>query len=129
MTTEIIYKKESYQIMGTAFEVYKEKGSGFLEAVYQECLAIEFEDQGLPAIEKTQLNLHYKGRKLKQRYEPDFICFEQIIVEIKAVNTLTDKHRAQVINYLKATGKELGILVNFGHYPKVQYERFVNQAR
>ena len=129
MTTEIIYKKESYQIMGAAFEVYKEKGSGFLEAVYQECLAIEFEDQGLPAIEKTPLSLHYKGRKLKQRYEPDFICFEKIIVEIKAVSTLTDKHRAQVINYLKATGKELGILINFGHHPKVQYERFVNQTR
>ncbi|MFT5836849.1 MAG: GxxExxY protein [Candidatus Azotimanducaceae bacterium] len=119
MTTEIIYKEESYQIMGAAFEVYKEK----------ECLAIEFENQGIPSIEKSPLTLHYKGRKLKQQYEPDFVCFEQIEVEIKAVKSLTDKHRAQVINYLKATGKELGILINFGHYPKVQYERFTNQPR
>lgn len=128
MTTEIIYKKESYQIMGAAFEVYKEKDCGFLEAVYQECLAMEFEDQSIPAVEKSPLVLHYKGRELKQRYEPNFICLEKIIVEIKAISTLTDQHRAQVINYLKATGKVLGILINFGHYPKVQYERFVNQA-
>mgnify|MGYP000396400529 FL=1 len=98
MDEKIIHKKESYQIMGAAFEVYKDKGSGFLEAVFQECLAIEFEEQ-----------------------EIEF-------VEIKAVKTLSDEHRAQVINYLKATGKELGILINFGHYPKVQYERFVNQT-
>ncbi len=128
MSAEIIHKEESYRIMGAAFEVYKEKGCGFLEAVYQECLAIEFEDQNIPAIEKSPLALHYKGRKLKQRYEPDFICYEAIVVEIKAAKEVTDKHRSQVINYLKATGKELGILINFGHYPKVQYERFVNQC-
>lgn len=128
MNSEIIHKQESYKIMGAAFEVYKEKGSGFLEAVYQECLSIEFEDQDIAAIEKSPLALHYKGRKLKQRYEPDFMCFANIVVEIKAVKRLTDEHRAQVINYLKATGKELGILINFGHYPKVQYERFVNQS-
>lgn len=127
MDEKIIHKEESYHIMGAAFEVYKDKGSGFLEAVFQECLAIEFEERGIPFVEKPALELFYKGRRLKQGYEPDFVCFDKVIVEIKAVKTLSDEHRAQVINYLKATGKELGLLINFGHYPKVQYERFVNQ--
>lgn len=113
--------------MGAAFEVYNEKGNGFLEAVYQECLEMEFEDQGIPFQEKPPLTLFYKERPLKRKYEPDFLCFDKIIVEIKAVKNLTDEHRKQIINYLKSTGKELGLLINFGHYPKVQYERFVNQ--
>lgn len=127
MSTNVVYKDESYRIIGAAFEVYKNKGCGFLEAVYQECLAIELEDQSIPAVEKSPLRLEYKGRELKQKYEPDFLCFGKIVVEIKAVKSLSDEHRAQVINYLKATGMELGILINFGHFPKVQHERFVNQ--
>jgi GxxExxY protein len=127
MSTNIVYKDESYRIIGAAFEVYKDKGCGFLEAVYQECLAIELEDQSIPAVEKSPLRLEYKGRELKQKYEPDFLCFGKIVVEIKAVKSLSDEHRAQVVNYLKATGMELGILINFGHFPKVQHERFVNQ--
>lgn len=125
--SELIYKEESYQIMGAAFEVYKEKGNGFLEAVYQECLAMEFEDRSIPFEEKPPLTLYYKNRPLKQKYEPDFFCYGRIVVEIKAVKTLTDEHRKQIINYLKSTGKELGLLINFGHHPKVQYERYVNQ--
>ena len=127
MSTNIVYKDESYRIIGAAFEVYKDKGCGFLEAVYQECLAIELEDQSIPAVEKSPLRLEYKGRELKQKYEPDFLCFGKIVVEIKAVKSLIDEHRTQVVNYLKATGMELGILINFGHFPKVQHERFVNQ--
>jgi GxxExxY protein len=127
MSTNIVYKDESYRIIGAAFEVYKDKGCGFLEAVYQECLAIELEDQSIPAVEKSPLRLEYKGRELKQKYEPYFLCFGKIAVEIKAVKSLIDEHRAQVVNYLKATGMELGILINFGHFPKVQHERFVNQ--
>jgi GxxExxY protein len=127
MSTNIVYKDESYRIIGAAFEVYKDKGCGFLEAVYQECLAIELEDQSIPAVEKSPLRLEYKGRELKQKYEPDFLCFGKIVVEIKAVKSLSDEHRTQVVNYLKATGMELGILINFGHFPKVQHERFVNQ--
>lgn len=123
----VVFRDESYQIMGACFEVYKEKGNGFLEAVYQECLALELEEQRIPFHEKPRLQLEYKGRPLKQEYEPDFLCFDEIILEIKAVKELADEHRAQVINYLKATGKQLGLLVNFGHYPKVEYERFVNQ--
>ena len=128
MGTQIVFKEESYKIIGACFEVYKEKGNGFLEAVYQECLSIEFSEQGIPFVEKPGLRLDYKGRELRQTYEPDFLCFEEIIVEIKAVKRLADEHRAQVINYLKATGKQLGLLVNFGHYPKIEHERFVNQS-
>ena len=123
--TEIIYKEEAYKIMGACFEVYREKGCGFLEAVFQECLELEFTDQGIPFVAKPRLQLHYKGRPLKQTYEPDFVCFDQIIVEIKAVSALTDEHRAQVHNYLRATDQRLGLLVNFGHYPKVEWERIV----
>jgi GxxExxY protein len=127
MGTDILYKDESYRIIGACFEVYKEKGNGFLEAVYQECLAIEFAEQGIPFVEQSRLKLAYKGRTLRQYYEADFLCFDEIIVEIKAVKSLTDEHRAQVINYLKATDKQLGLLVNFGHYPKIEHERYLNQ--
>ncbi len=123
---EIVLKEESFRIMGACFEVYKVQGSGFLEAVYQECLAIEFELQGIPFVEKNKLNLHYKGRELRQRYEPDFLCFGKLVLEIKAVSNLSDEHRAQIINYLHATGMQVGLLVNFGHFPKVEYERFIN---
>ena len=128
MKTEVLFKAESYRIIGACFEVYKEKGNGFLEAVYQECLALEFTDQGIPFIAKPCLGLDYKERHLKQTYEPDFLCLDEIIIEIKAVKNLADEHRAQIINYLKATGKLLGLLVNFGHYPKIEHERFVNQS-
>ena len=121
--TEIIYKKQSYAIIGACFEVYNEKGCGFLEPVYQECLGIEFEFQRIPSIAKPSLTLSYRGRLLIQTYEPDFVCFEKIIVELKAVSALADEHRAQLLNYLNATGFELGLLVNFGHYPKLEYER------
>lgn len=127
MGTEIVFREESYRIVGACFEVYKEKGCGFLEAVYQECLAIEFAEQGIPFVEQPKLCLSYKGKELKQAYQPDFICFDEIIVELKAVKSLADEHRAQTINYLKATDKQLGLLVNFGHHPKIQSERFVNQ--
>ena len=120
---EIIYKNESYVIVGACFEVYNAKGCGFLEQVYQECLAIEFEHQGIPAIPKPLLTLSYRDRMLRQTYQPDFVCSEKIILELKAVSTLADEHRAQLLNYLHATGFELGLLVNFGHYPKLEYER------
>ncbi len=122
---EIVYKDESYRIMGACFEVYKEMGCGFVEPVYQECLEIELGMQELPFVAQAALRLRYKGRRLKRRYTPDFILFGKIVVEIKAVKELSDKHRAQVYNYLKATGYRLGLLVNFGHYPKVEYERIV----
>jgi GxxExxY protein len=123
---QIVFKEESYRIIGACFEVYKEKGSGFLEGVYQECLAIEFAEQRIPFTVKPWLQLAYKGKPLEQKYQPDFICFDAIIIEIKALKCLEDKHRAQAINYLKATGHQLALLINFGHYPKIEYERFVH---
>jgi GxxExxY protein len=125
MESNIIYKEESYQIMGACFEVYKEKGCGFLEPVYQECLEMEFGLQGILFQPQVGLALAYKGRPLEQKYVPDFICFGKIILEIKAVSQLNDEHRAQVHNYLRATGRRLGLLVNFGHYPGVEHERIV----
>jgi GxxExxY protein len=122
---DVLYKDESYRIMGACFEVYKVKGAGFLEPVYQECLEIELELLGIPFKAQSELQLHYKGRVLKSKYIPDFICYEKIIIELKAVKALADEHRAQVHNYLKATGIRLGLLSNFGHYPKLEYERIV----
>lgn len=121
--SEVIYREESYRIMGACFEVYREKGCGFLEAVFQECLELEFADQGIPFVSHPTLALSYKGRQLRQTYAPDFVCFGKIIVEIKAVSALVDEHRAQVHNYLRATGHRLGLLVNFGHFPKIESER------
>ena len=121
----IIYKDESYRIIGACFEVYKEKGCGFLEPVYQECLAIEFQLQTIPFEGQAKLRLSYKGRPLEKSYTPDFVCFDKIIVELKAASQLIDAHRAQVHNYLKASGLKLGLLVNFGHYPGLEHERIV----
>jgi GxxExxY protein len=120
---DLIFKDECYAIVGACFAVYKDKGCGFHEPVYQECLTIEFEQCGIPAIALPALSLEYRGRILQQKYLPDFVCYEKIIVELKAVRELTDEHRAQLLNYLKAGNFELGLLVNFGHYPKLQYER------
>jgi GxxExxY protein len=126
MDTELIYKEECYAIIGACFNVYKDKGCGFLEPVYQECTEIELAHQSIPFDAKPKLPLSYRGRLLKQHYEPDFICYGKIIVELKAVTLLTDEHRAQVINYLRATGFKLGLFVNFGHYPRLEYERIAN---
>jgi GxxExxY protein len=125
MESNIIYKDESYAIMGACFEVYKEKGCGFLEAVYQECLGMEFDLRTMPYVAFAPLDLTYEGVLLKQRYIPDFVCLRKIIVELKAVSELVDEHRAQVHNYLRATGYRFGLLVNFGHFPKLEYERIV----
>ena len=121
----IILPDESYAIRGACFEVYKEKGCGFLEAVYQECLSLELTSRNIPFETQPALTLAYKGQDLKQIYRPDFVCFGSIIVEIKAVTGLLDEHRAQLFNYLKATGLKLGLLVNFGHHPRLEYERIV----
>jgi GxxExxY protein len=111
--------------MGACFEVYKAMGRGFLEPVYQECLEIELNDRGIPFVAQHELQIVYKGRTLKQAYKPDFVCYDKIIIEVKAATQLAEAHRAQVFNYLRATGMRLGILVNFCSYPKVEYERIV----
>ncbi len=123
---ELIYGDETYRILGACFEVYKDKGCGFPEPIYQECLGIEFEFQDVPAIAQPGLQLEYRGKPLAQKYIPDFVCFGKIIVELKAVEHLADAHRAQVLNYLRASRFELGLLINFGHYPKLEHERIAN---
>lgn len=94
----MLYPDESYQIMGACFEVHNRQGCGFLEAVYQECLAIEFALQKIPFVAQPELRLSYRGQTLEQTFQPDFICYDKILVEIKAVGQLIDKHEAQVIN-------------------------------
>jgi GxxExxY protein len=122
---ELLYRDESYLIRGAVFEVYRQMGCGFLEAVYQECLQREFCKQGIQFVSQAELILFYKQEKLQQIYKADFICYGKIIVELKAAKELTNEHRAQLHNYLKATGISLGFLVNFGHYPKAIIERVV----
>jgi GxxExxY protein len=122
---ELIHQAETYAILGACFEVYREKGSGFGELVYQECLKLEFGLQSIPCRVQPELKLTYKGQPLEKTFVPDFICFDLVIVEIKALTALNDEHRAQVHNYLKATGLRVGLLVNFGHYPKIEHERIV----
>jgi GxxExxY protein len=126
MADKLIYAEESYLIKGACMEVYKTLGNGFLEAVYQECLELEFICQGLPFVAQKPLMLTYLGQALKQTYKPDFICYDKIIVELKAISKITDEHRAQVTNYLKATGFQLGLLFNFGHYPLLEQVRIPN---
>jgi GxxExxY protein len=121
----ILYKEECYAIQGAVFDVYHEMGCGFLEAVYQECLEKEFIRKSIPFKSQVQLVLTYKGERLIQTYKPDFVCFDKIIVELKTVKETDNGHRAQLINYLKATGMRVGLLVNFGHFPKATIERFL----
>ena len=120
-----MYAEESYKIMGACFNVYKKLGCGFLEPVYQECLGIEFKYQNIPNVAQKELLLQYRGQQLEHTYKPDYIYFNKIIVELKALSKLIDEHRAQILNYLHASGFKLGILVNFGHYPKLEFERIV----
>jgi GxxExxY protein len=125
MKQDLIFKEESYQIIGACFEVYNEMGSGFLENVYQECLQIELKSRSIPFYSQKELPLTYKGIQLQQCYKSDFIACDKIILELKAVSEIMDEHRAQVLNYLHATRFQLGLLVNFGSFPKLEYERIV----
>jgi GxxExxY protein len=122
---KVLFREESYAVQGAVFEVYREMGSGFLEAVYQECLAIEFRRREIPFAAQKNLSLEYKGESLLQVYRVDFVCYGSIVVELKAVKELAPEHKAQVFNYLKATGLRLGLLVNFGHHPRAQIARIV----
>ena len=121
--SKLMLEQETLAIRGACFEVYKEKGCGFVEAVYQECLEHEFTLHGIPFVPQPRLELEYKGRRLRSEFQPAFICFNQVVIELKAVRELADDHRAQLHNYLKATGHRVGLLVNFGHHPGVEIER------
>lgn len=110
----VIHSQESYDIIGACMEVHNYLGCGFLEAVYQEALAIEFNIRNIPFEQEKRLTIDYKGQTLKKEYVPDFVCYGKIIVELKALSILTSEHLAQVLNYLKVTDYKLGLLVNFG---------------
>jgi GxxExxY protein len=127
---DIVYAEESYAIIGACFNVYNDKGCGFLEPVYQECVGIEFEHLGIPSDAEVELKLSYRERQLKHTYRADFVCYGKILLELKAVRRLTNEHRAQLLNYLHATGYELGLLVNFGGHPNLEHERLIlNETR
>jgi GxxExxY protein len=124
---QLIYKDESYAVIGACFAVYKDKGCGFLEPVYHEWLEIELEFQRIPVQAKAPQTLPYRGRTLVQTFTADFVCYDKIILEIKAVSALADEHRAQLLNYLSATGCKFGLIANFGHYPRMEYERLLSR--
>jgi GxxExxY protein len=121
---DIVYENESYQIIGACIEVHKELGYGFLEAVYQEALAIEFKNQKIPFEREKDLRLYYKNVQLNKRYKVDFICYNTIILEIKASSDLISEYESQLLNYLRATNLKLGILINFGQKSR-KYKRLI----
>jgi len=125
---ELLLKNEVYQIIGAAMEVHKILGCGFLEAVYQEALELEFQIKKIPYEREKTLQIEYKGNILKKGYVADFICFGKVIVELKALSNLCDDHYAQIINYLKATDNDVGVLINFGTI-SLQYKRVVFEKK
>jgi GxxExxY protein len=110
----MLFEQETENMIGAFYAVHNELGCGFLEAVYQEALAIEFKLRNIPFEQEKQLTITYKGVTLKKFYQTDFICYNKIIIETKALSLLTSEHEAQLLNYLKATGLKIGFLVNFG---------------
>jgi GxxExxY protein len=124
-TTDLLLADEVFRLQGAIFEVNRVMGRGFLEAVYQESLALEFGDRGIPFRAQPTLKVSYKGRPLRQTYAPDFICFDKVIVELKHMRDLVPEHRAQVLNYLRVTGLRVGLLVNFGAPSRATVERLV----
>ena len=122
--TQKIKDERTYKIIGAAMEVHKELGGGFLEAVYHEALEKEFQLQGIPYRSQPDVQINYKGDPLEKTYQPDFICYENIIVEIKALSQLSSNEEAQILNYLKATKLSPGLLINFGG-KSLEHKRFV----
>jgi len=120
-----LFKQEGYDLMGAAFEVYKEKGCGFLEAVYQECMERELAARKIHFQTKPWLEIFYKGEPLLQGYEADLLVCTGIVTELKAVKMLAPEHEAQLLNYLRATGKKVGYLINFGAHPQLEWKRMV----
>ena len=122
---ELLFKDEVYALIGAAMEVYNKLGPGFLEAVYQEAYEIELLNRNLPVASQQELLIKYKGHILKKTYLADFVAFGMIIVEIKAMDKLTSREESQLINYLKATGMQLGLLINFGSDNSLEWKRIV----
>ncbi len=124
--TELVLGDEVYNVVGAAIEVHRALGPGFLEAVYQEAFEIELTDRVIPFASQVVLPIRYKGRPLKKEYMADVICYGNVLVELKALDRLSGKEEAQVLNYLKATGLRIGILINFGSPMKLEWRRFIH---
>jgi GxxExxY protein len=122
---ELIFKDEVYAIMGAAMDVHRELGSGFLESVYQEAMEVELTRRQIHFESQKPIRIIYKGEVLKKEFMADLICYEKIIVELKAQDSLSGREEAQVLNYLKATGIKLGVVINFGSHPKLEWKRLV----
>ncbi|HKE56945.1 MAG TPA: GxxExxY protein [Pyrinomonadaceae bacterium] len=122
---ELILKEEVYQIVGAALEVYYQLGCGFLEPVYQQALEIELGRRGIPFEPQQEVVICYKGQILDKKYVADLICFRQIIIELKALHGLSGREVAQLLNYMKATGMHVGLLINFGSIVKLEWKRYV----
>ena len=129
MMKHLIFAEEVYAITGAAIEVHKKLGPGFLEAVYQEALEIEFGLREIPFASQRNLTIKYKGVVLRKKYCADFVCYDKIIVELKALSKLSGTEEAQLLNYLRATGLEVGVLMNFGSSPRLEWKRFVLSRR
>jgi len=122
---DILYKDESFQIYGCIYAVNRKLGAGFLEAVYQEALEIELKRKSIPFISQQELKILYDGIPLTNRFIADLVCYDKIIIELKAVSKITNQHKAQLMNYMAATGFKLGLLVNFNSFPKSEIIRLV----
>ena len=122
----LIYKNEVYDIVGACFDVYKELSCGLSEPIYQEALEIEFKLRGIPFEREKELVVYYKGQKLRKKYVADFVCYDDIIVELKALDNVTSKEVSQLLNYLHITKYPLGLLVNFGHEDNLEWKRYAN---
>jgi GxxExxY protein len=123
--TELLLKDEVYAVIGAAIEVHRELGPDFLEAVYQEAMELELTDRCIPFRAQEPLTIRFKTHVLKKRYGPDLICYDQVIVELKAMDRLSGTEESQILNYLKATGLRVVLLVYFGSIGKLEWKRFV----
>lgn len=126
---KLLYKDEVYAIIGAAMEVYNQLGPGFLEAIYQEALEIELSDREIPYVSQPELKIYYKEHQLTKHYVADFLVFDKIMIEIKAQTQLTSVNEAQVLNQIKASGKKLGLLINFGAPSNLEWKRMIMTSR
>ena len=123
--TELVLKEEVYQIVGAAMEVYYRLGRGFLEPVYQEAIEIELKHRRIPFQAKKSISIRYREFLLNKKYEPDLVCFNQVIVELKALDWLSRSEECQLLNYMRATSNRVGVLINFGSSPRLEWKRYV----
>src|SRR6187551_1311490 len=122
-------QQEGYDFMAAAFEVYNDMGNGYTEDIYQEALELELVERNIRFRAQAELTIHYKGKALRKKFRPDLMAFDDLVIELKAVSALRSEHDAQLLNYLKATGKPVGYLVNFGCREKLEWKRFARTRK